>query len=134
MRCALAFLFCIALAGCRRSDDLPTPTYSLREFQYGRGDAAETIRAAEISEKFLAETKARPLIGRVFLPEEFRKREPRVVVVANSFWQRRLGGDPSAIGRKIQLTGLDFTIIGIMPAAFQIPAGAELLIPGAAAN
>jgi hypothetical protein len=131
MPSALAFLFCIALAGCRRSDDLPTPAYNLHEFQYGRGDAAETIRGAEITEKFFPESKARPLIGRVFLPEEFRKPEPRVVVIANSFWQRRFGSDPSAIGRTIQLTGLDFTIVGIMPASFQIPVGAELWIPQA---
>jgi predicted permease len=47
-----------------------------------------------------------------------------VAVISHTFWQRRLGGDPGAVGRRIKLNGLDYTIVGIAPRQFT---GTELI-------
>src|SRR5262245_23944340 len=61
-------------------------------------------------------------LGRSFIPDDIKPGNPRVVLISHSLWQRRFGGDPSVIGRKIKLT-LAFpeeaTIVGVMPAGFQ---------------
>ena len=57
---------------------------------------------------------------------------PNVAVISAGFAKRRLGGDPSLIGRKITLDGENFTVIGVMPEQFQFPCGAvqsEVWIP-----
>ena len=46
-----------------------------------------------------------------------RGRSP-VMVLTWRFWQRRLGGDPAAIGQTIRLNGLPYTVIGVAPEGF----------------
>ena len=58
-----------------------------------------------------------PLIGRTFLADDDGK--PPVAVLSYGLWQRRFGGQASVIGRPITLSGIQFTVIGVMPANFQ---------------
>src|SRR5262249_60554983 len=39
-------------------------------------------------------------------------------VVSHRFWQRELGGDPGAVGRKIDIDGRRFEVIGVTPPGF----------------
>ena len=57
-------------------------------------------------------------IGRVFNSEEERE---TLVVLSYDLWQRRFGGDTSALGQTIDLGGRIHTIIGVMPREFQFP-------------
>ena len=58
-----------------------------------------------------------PLLGRTFLPDDDGK--PPVAVLSYGLWQRRFGGQASVIGQPITLSGIKFTVIGVMPANFQ---------------
>jgi predicted permease len=63
---------------------------------------------------------ARPLAGRVFLPDEDQTPgEKLVCVLGYGEWQKRFGGDPSIVGRTISLNGQQFTVVGIMPKGFK---------------
>jgi putative ABC transport system permease protein len=44
-----------------------------------------------------------------------------VVILSNSLWRTKFGGDPSVIGRVIALNGVHRQIVGIMPPAFSYP-------------
>src|SRR5262249_5836785 len=44
-------------------------------------------------------------------------------------WQNRFGADPNALGRKVELSGAAYTVIGVMPAGFSFPNQAELWRP-----
>jgi predicted permease len=58
-----------------------------------------------------------PAIGRTFTAADTQT----AVVVSHGFWQRRLGGDPAAIGRVLTIQNQPRTIVGIMPADFVFP-------------
>ncbi|HEV2836577.1 MAG TPA: ABC transporter permease, partial [Pyrinomonadaceae bacterium] len=60
-----------------------------------------------------------PELGRTFLPEEDRPGSSQVVVLSHALWQTRYGGDPHIINRDILLDGEKYTVVGVMPAAFQ---------------
>jgi macrolide transport system ATP-binding/permease protein len=63
---------------------------------------------------------ARPLVGRVFLPDEDRNPgEKLVCVLGYGEWQKRFGGDPSIVGRTISLNEQQFTVLGVMPKGFK---------------
>lgn len=60
-----------------------------------------------------------PALGRLFLPGEGEKigADP-IVVLSHSYWQSKLGGDPSIVGRPINVNGRPFTVVGVAPATF----------------
>jgi putative ABC transport system permease protein len=70
-----------------------------------------------------------PLRGRMFSEEETR-RDSRVALISYGFWEGRFGRDPDIVGRKIQLNGEPYEVIGVMPQDFRYPSrDIELLAP-----
>src|SRR6185369_1644439 len=59
----------------------------------------------------------RPQIGRVFTEEEDES-GARVAVISHGLWQRRYGGTPDVLGRKINLNDGVYQVIGVMPREF----------------
>jgi putative ABC transport system permease protein len=59
------------------------------------------------------------LLGRTFTPEDARPGQPSVVVLSFGLWQRRFGGDPQILGRKLALSNTEAVVIGVMPADFK---------------
>jgi putative ABC transport system permease protein len=60
-----------------------------------------------------------PELGRGFLQEEERvPGRDAVVVLGHDFWEKQFGGDPSAVGRRIRLNGVEFTVVGVAPKRF----------------
>ena len=60
------------------------------------------------------------MLGRYFLPSDAPDgQEPQqVVVLSHKFWQRHFNGDPSVVGKSIQLVHKTYTILGVMPPRF----------------
>ena len=48
-----------------------------------------------------------------------------VVIVSHHFWQTRLGGNESAVGKELTLDGKPFTIVGVLPRDFEFPLAKE---------
>ena len=61
-----------------------------------------------------------PMMGREFTPDDDRPGGPNVVVLSFAFWKRTLNSDPNVIDRVIQLRGTQYTVIGVMPASFEV--------------
>src|SRR5438067_2970180 len=56
-----------------------------------------------------------PIVGRTFTDAENADRNANVAILTYALWQRRFGGDPSIVGRTIQLNGTPATVVGVMP-------------------
>ena len=85
------------------------------------GDMPERIQAYRVTANTFAMLGVAPVLGRGPLPEEGRPGGREVVVIGHGLWQRRFGGDPSAVGRVVQLDGRPYTIVGVMPRSFEYP-------------
>jgi putative ABC transport system permease protein len=94
----------------------------------GQGDPA-TVPGAGVSASFFDVMGVPPQLGRVLLPSDDRPKAAPVAVISHGFWQRRFGGDPHVLGRRITLGGAAFEIVGVMPRGFDFPTGAELWLP-----
>jgi putative ABC transport system permease protein len=79
----------------------------------------ERIPGQAVTTAFFDVLGVRPLAGRTFVRDDGRS-DARVVVLSERLWQRRFGGDPRLIGRTIPLDGQPHTVVGIVPASFQI--------------
>jgi predicted permease len=57
-------------------------------------------------------------LGRTLRPEDDQLSASPVVVLSYAFWQSAFGGDPSVIGRAIDLNRIPFTIVGVTEPGF----------------
>ena len=80
------------------------------------GAGSERIPIARVTPGFWSALGMAPLHGTLPTGEET---EP-VVVVGHRFWRLRLGGDPSAVGRDIQLNERPVRVIAVMPPEFSL--------------
>ena len=94
----------------------------------GSGDAAQ-VQAALTSANFFSVLRAQPLLGRVFADSECQPGHDAVAVLNYGFWQRSFAGDPSILGRQIELDQRVYTIVGVMPKTMQYPSMADLFLP-----
>src|SRR5215211_7712590 len=78
------------------------------------------LNATAVSRDFFQTLGARPLLGRVFVPEEATSGKNSVVVLSYEFWQQRFGGDSGVVGRELSLSGRPYTVVGVMPERFQL--------------
>jgi predicted permease len=59
-------------------------------------------------------------VGRTFLPEEENPSTPiSVAIISGQIWRRQFDSAPDIVGRRIQVNGLTFTIVGVAGAGFQ---------------
>jgi predicted permease len=81
----------------------------------------ELVPGAQVSANFFDVLGVHPHLGRSFVEQEDHYGQHQEVMLADSIWQRRFGGDPSVIGRKITLGGAPYTIVGVLPPDFEFP-------------
>jgi putative ABC transport system permease protein len=84
-------------------------------------EQAEHIQGMRVTANFLSVLKTRPVLGRDFQIEEEKRGAKGMVIVSYQFWQTRLAGDPTAVGREMRLDDKPFTVIGVLPADFEFP-------------
>lgn len=61
-----------------------------------------------------------PLLGRTFDAGDQNNGEHRVAVLSYKFWRTSFAGDRQIVGRKLTLSGLTYTVVGVMPESFKI--------------
>lgn len=72
----------------------------------------------------------RPILGRNFDAQEDAPGGPLAVMLGYGFWQRRYGGDAAIVGHRLRVEGVERTIVGVLPAAFNVVAGAgDIVVP-----
>jgi len=80
-------------------------------------DEPEQVPTRKVSWTFWSVLGVQPMLGRVFTEDEDNK-SVRVVVISHGLWQRRFGGSPGIVGRKISLNDEPYEVIGVMPQGF----------------
>ncbi len=93
--------------------------------------SAEQLSGVAATPALFSILGARPEIGRVFQADEATPGNEHVAILSDALWRRRFGGDRAVLGRTIDLNGEGYRIVGVMPADFDYPDGAELWIPAA---
>src|SRR5579862_1234070 len=65
---------------------------------------------------------AKPLLGRIFLPEEDKPGRPAVAILSNGAWVRLFNSDPAIVGKTITLNGKSYTVAGVLQRGFVLNA------------
>ena len=96
------------------------------------GLAPEQIRSLYVAANAFRLLRVVPSLGRDFLPEDDRLGATPVVILGESVFRIRYGGDRKVLGRTIRVNGVETNVIGVMPEGFQFDYFADLWQPLAA--
>jgi predicted permease len=81
---------------------------------------AEQIDAQFVSSDFFRQLGVVPVIGRDFAPGEDLVGAAPVTMITAGFWKRKFGSASDAIGKSLTLDGRAYTIVGVVPANFDL--------------
>jgi predicted permease len=86
----------------------------------GLGDGAENTAGEVVTGNYFNLLGVNAALGRALSPEDdLTSGAHPVAVISHAFWQRRLGADRNAVGRKLYINGHPFTVVGVMPEGFK---------------
>lgn len=80
----------------------------------GRADP-ERVQGLRVTSDFFRLIGVKPVLGRLFLPEEERPGGDRAVLLASGFWRRRYASDAAIAGKTVILEGEPHTVVGVLP-------------------
>ena len=100
--------------------------YRFRRFNMTGQGEPDALRTAVVTGEFFNILGVQPVVGRTLGAADQAPDAPRAVLLRESVWRTRFGGDPAAIGRSIALNGEPYTIVGIVPQRAAFPENVDL--------
>ena len=91
-----------------------------RRFTLTGAGQAERLPGDYVSSDFFSILGVKPVLGRLFAPGEDEIGRSPLVLISGGLWARKFASRPDVIGKTLTLDGRNFTIIGVLPAAFDL--------------
>jgi len=82
----------------------------------------ERIFGARTQSSLLEMLGAKPLLGRLLLPEDDKPGKPDVAILTERVWRRLFNSDPAIVGKTIVLNGNPFIVAGVLQRSFMLNA------------
>jgi putative ABC transport system permease protein len=111
------FNFCNWRAATHNFADMAA--YSSGGFVYDQSGVKGMIQGATVSGTFFSTLGIKTAFGRTILASDEQTGAIPVVVISYQFWKDRLGADPIVLGRRLELNGKGYTVVGILSPYFR---------------
>ncbi|MGA9207525.1 MAG: ABC transporter permease, partial [Terriglobales bacterium] len=92
----------------------------------GEPESADVVRTES---NFFSLLGVAPILGRAFVKGEDQPGRNHVAILSYGFWQKHFGGAKDVVGKELDLNGEKYTLVGVLPAWFRSPAGADIYAP-----
>jgi putative ABC transport system permease protein len=79
----------------------------------------ERVFGPGVTANFFSLLGVEALKGRTFAAGDDKPEGPKVVVLGYALWQRRFGGSDGIVGQQLNISGVNYTVIGVLPQSFQ---------------
>jgi predicted permease len=93
--------------------------YRRQGLTLGAAGSAERLTAVRATPSFFRLVQASPSVGRIFTEQEGEEGKDRSVLLSHAFWQRQFGGKTDVLGRELRMNGVQYLVVGVLPADFK---------------
>lgn len=100
-------------------DEVTAYEYQGAALNLTSGGTTEQVHAIRVTADYFKILGAPLIVGRGFTSDEDRPDGGHVAVIGYGLWQRRFGGDRAIVGRRIALSGVPYTVVGVVAAGFR---------------
>ena len=87
-------------------------------FEVSGGATPEVVNATRMTAGAFTTLGVQPLVGRLFTAQEEDAAKP-LAIISDALWQNRYHRDPNIVGTAVSLDRKTYTVIGVMPRAFE---------------
>ncbi|HWC76823.1 MAG TPA: ABC transporter permease [Blastocatellia bacterium] len=94
----------------------------------GAGEA-ERVSGRLVTADYFSLLGFKPEHGRTFLPGEDESGAEPVAIISARLWQRKFGSDPGIVGKGIILDNKSYTVVGVLPANFNLHRTTDVFVP-----
>ena len=94
----------------------------------GRGEP-ERVQTGVVSHNFFEAFGIKPVVGRTFRADDDKPGADAVLMLSNSYWQSRFGGDPAVVGQVFEMNDRPHTVVGVLPPIPQYPQENDVYMP-----
>jgi len=95
-------------------------SYDYRTTSLTVGRHSETLDSAAVTLTYFGLLGVTPELGRSFQPGDDKTGQEHVVVLSHQLWEQRFGSNPQIVGSTVRLDRETYTVIGVMPAKFNL--------------
>ena len=92
----------------------------------GGKELPERIAGGKVNYDLLPVLGVQPIIGRMFSADEDRPGAGAVVILSHALWSTRFASRQDVLGQTVDLDGIPYTVVGVMPLGFHVLADNEL--------
>ena len=82
-----------------------------------------------VSSSFFSILGVHPVLGRAFEAPDDAPNAAPIALLSHRLWLEYFNGNPNLVGAPVQLNGQAFTVVGVLPPDFRLPAFADLWLP-----
>jgi predicted permease len=94
-------------------------TFARGDLDLSVNDRPERLTGMRVSHGFFHLLGFEPELGRAFLPIDEINGNEHVAIISRALWERSFGKDAAIIGAPVTLSGMSFTIIGVIGSGLQ---------------
>ena len=99
-------------------------------YDMGSNGGTRRIEGQYVTPSYFRILKTKPILGRIFTDEEAVQGNEHVAILSESLWEEAFGRNPDVIGRDMRLSGVPYSIVGVMPEAYNtIARGRKVWVP-----
>ncbi len=95
--------------------------FCMREMDFSLGFSGRTERVSGeiVSGNYFPVLGVKAALGRLFTAsDDLQQKSSPIAVLSYGYWQRRFAADPAVIGKKLEINGHPFTVVGVSPPNF----------------
>lgn len=93
--------------------------YHHEDFNLTGSGVPERVDGLMVSSDFFSTLRIHPVSGRDFRADDDHIGANPIVILSNGFWHRHFGALPGSVGKSLDLNGVNYTVVGILPPNFQ---------------
>jgi predicted permease len=114
-----------------RSLDVLVEYHNMQFTLLGRSEP-ERVETGVVSWNFFDVLGVKPLVGRMFEPDDEKPGAPPVLLLSYEYWLRSFGGDPTVVGKTFRMNDKVHAVIGVLPPFPQYPEQNDVYMPSSA--
>jgi len=86
----------------------------------------QRLNGLRVSAGFFPSLGVSPALGRTFTDQEDHPGNEHEVILGNALWRQRFASNPGILAHTVDLNGVPYTVIGVMPPGFVFPHANEM--------